>query len=65
MTKEKIIVFGTGSASKYFVSADLDKECFEIAAFADNNKERQGQFFFGKRIIHPSELAELKLCSME
>lgn len=60
MTKEKIIVFGTGSASKYFVSADLDKECFEIAAFADNNRDKQGQFFFGKRIIHPSELAELK-----
>lgn len=56
MDKEKIIIWGTGRASEHFVKADLNQEIFELLAFADNNKEKQGTYFMGKIVIAPTEL---------
>lgn len=56
MEKEKVIVFGTGKASEYFVKADFNQNIFELVAFSDNNEQKHGTNFCGKKIVAPSEL---------
>lgn len=56
MEKEKVIVFGTGKASEYFVKADFNQNIFELVAFSDNNEQKHGTSFCGKKIVAPSEL---------
>lgn len=56
MEKEKVIVFGTGKASEYFVKSDFDQNIFDLVAFSDNNVKKHSTSFLGKKIVAPSEL---------
>ncbi|MBU5477599.1 DUF616 domain-containing protein [Eubacterium sp. MSJ-13] len=56
MKKEKVIIFGTGRASEHYVKADLDSQCFEVLAFSDNNEQKHGELFLGKKIIPPRDI---------
>lgn len=52
-----ILVFGSGSAAVFYIKDN--KEYFEnnsILAFADNNKQKQGEKCMGKEIISPQNI---------
>lgn len=57
----KYLIFGTGHATKVFLS-DFGADFFrrnELVAFLDNNKEKWGTFFLGKKILSPKEIYNL------
>ncbi len=64
MDKERVIVFGTGRASEHFIKADFNNNIFDLVAFADNNEQKQGTEFFGKRVLAPSEIKNYKYDSI-
>ncbi len=61
---EKVIVFGTGRASEHFIKADLNHTLFEVVAFADNNPDKHGQYFFDKKILSPKEIKNIEYDSI-
>lgn len=52
--KEKILIFGTGSCAEKTYN-DIDFNRFELLSFIDNNEQRQGKKFLGKKILSPEE----------
>lgn len=58
MSKNKIIIFGIG---EYFNKCkEIIYENFEIIAFSDNDKNKQGKFFENKIVINPENILEYK-----
>lgn len=56
--KEKVIIYGTGKAGTNFYKVDFDYDLFELIAFSDGNKDKQGRYFFNKLIISPEQIKE-------
>lgn len=54
--REKYLVFGTGGASEHFLANTPLDEMALIAGFVDNNPEKQGKEFLGKKIFSIDEL---------
>ncbi len=52
---QKLIIFGTGWRSRNVIE-NLDREQYEIKAYADNNKDRHGKEIDGIPIISPKEI---------
>jgi len=51
LTTDKYLIFGTGTGCEDFLSnADVD-DFDSILGFIDNNKDKQGTFFKGKKIF--------------
>ena len=60
MTTDKYLIFGTGTGCEDFLSnADVD-DFDSILGFIDNNKDKQGTFFKGKKIFSFEETKELE-----
>lgn len=57
MKKEKILVWGTGVSAANLFNKYLTPE--DVFCYIDNDKERCGQYFFGKPIIYPSEIIKI------
>ncbi|MFL1676573.1 CDP-glycerol glycerophosphotransferase family protein [Paenibacillus dendritiformis] len=53
-----IIIFGTGHGAEVFVN-QLDKNRTNIVAFLDNNNEKIGTYFYGKKIYNPNNISTL------
>lgn len=53
--KKRLIVFGTGSAAQEIIKY-IDNDKAEILCFADNNKEKAGDTFWGCKIIPPEQM---------
>lgn len=56
----KFLVWGTGRNANSFLSLHINEFFFRnlIVAFVDNDKKKQGKYFWGKRIISPAEICE-------
>ena len=57
MTKQKIVIFGTGKRSG-IVTKHVDFSKVEIVAYADNHPDRWGGYFNAIKIIHPTQLGD-------
>lgn len=55
---QKIIIYGTGKYCINIMDNIKDKYFFEIIAFCDSSKTKQGLEFYGKKIIAPEQLTE-------
>lgn len=56
----KVIIFGTGSYFERCRENLTQVQGCEIIAFADNNREKWGNIFDGKKVVAPSELSGLE-----
>lgn len=56
MRKKSFVIWGTGDRSKQFSSEIMDAPVF----YLDNDKANCGKTFLGKRVLHPTELKNLR-----
>lgn len=60
----KILVWGTGQYAEFvyehvkYINSVALGDLYEIVGYIDNNRDKQGQMFCGKRIYSPSEICE-------
>ncbi|MCI9487774.1 MAG: glycosyltransferase [Lachnospiraceae bacterium] len=55
----KVIIYGTGDYASEYVPYIESKAAYEIVAFCDSKKEKQGRMFLGKKVIGPNELSKI------
>jgi len=55
----RAVIYGIGKYSKYILQSLGDKFPFEITAFVDADKNKQGTGFFGHEVLPPEKLPEL------
>jgi hypothetical protein len=56
-SKQKIAIWGTGSFARHILEKNKDV-LDNVVFFVDNNKNKQGSFFFERKIVSPDELKE-------
>lgn len=57
--KERIILYGTGATSKFYLHEEFNKEKFELIAVCDSAPEKWGRQFESCKVISPKELARI------
>lgn len=55
----KVVIYGTGDYASEYVPYIESKADYEIVAFCDSKKEKQGKMFLGKNVIGPDELSKI------
>lgn len=56
----KAIVFGIGGLCRAYMKDRYDERLYEIVAFSDNDSEKWGMDFYGKKVIPPAEICGLE-----
>lgn len=56
MYKDKVIIFGTGECARNVINDCQLNIKYNIIAFADNNKDKQGELFNHIEIINPNKI---------
>ena len=55
----KIIIFGAGMLSKFYLADILTNSQDEVIGYVDNNRKKQGSELYGIRIFSPEDIREL------
>lgn len=56
-SKSKVLIFGTGAGGRCFYKDNCKR--YNVIGFIDNNQQKQGELFLGKRVFAPQEISML------